>query len=488
MQPSDSGSTPLDCADALYRTRFARYTTALRNEMPDRVPLRPFVAEFTGVHADYTCQELAHDYEKAFDAARRCAADYDWDAVVANMVYLWTGLAQSLGLRYYAVPGIDIPADTGFQYREPPNDGAFMKADEYDQLIEDPTGFLYNVWLPRVSTQLSPIGEPCTPANNLALVKTSMAMMQYFSAFGPQVERLRRESGTVSAIAGILKAPMDIIADKLRGYLGLVDDLYERRDKVVAACEALAPHLLHVARVTSDPTGNVPIGFWMHRGGVPFVSPEIFENIYWATLKPIIQELWAEERQTLFYAEGNWDHHLASFAELPERSIVYHVDQGDLLKTRDVLGDRFCLSGGLPNTLLALGSPEEVRAEVKKILDEVASNGGYIMDASAIIQNDARVENLRAMTEATLECGVYDRGHAGTLVPGGPRPSSEDAKPGAFLANPPAHKPQPGECAPWTQKRAEIAEISGDEDLCRRIWREIDSLGNTFIWQMLVSF
>ena len=46
-------------------------------------------------------------------------------------------------------------------------------------------------------------------------------MMQYFAAFGAQNARLRRESGTVSAISGILKAPMDIIADKLRGYLGL---------------------------------------------------------------------------------------------------------------------------------------------------------------------------------------------------------------------------------------------------------------------------
>ena len=56
--------------EALYQQRLARYTTAMRNEMPDRVPLRPFVAEFTGTYAGYTCQELAHDYERAFAAAR----------------------------------------------------------------------------------------------------------------------------------------------------------------------------------------------------------------------------------------------------------------------------------------------------------------------------------------------------------------------------------------------------------------------------------
>ncbi len=97
----------------------------------------------------------------------------------------------------------------------------------------------------------------------------------------------------------------------------------------------------------------MPIGYWMHRGCVPFVNPDQFNNIYWPTVKPIIEELWADGHQTLFYAEGNWDHHLESFAELPDQSIVYHVDQGDIFEAHEVLGDKFCLSGGIPNFLLA---------------------------------------------------------------------------------------------------------------------------------------
>jgi uroporphyrinogen-III decarboxylase len=486
---STANASAVTQSEALYAERFARYTTAMRNEMPDRVPIRPFVAEFTGVYAGYNCQQLAHDYQQAFDAACKCAADFGWDAVVANMVYVWTGLAQSMGLKYYAIPGLEIPVDTGFQYREPSPTESFMQPTEYDALIEDPTGFLYNVWLPRVSTQLVPMGAPCTYQHNLALIKTAMAMLQYFYAFGPQVERLRTECGTVSAIAGILKAPLDILADKLRGYLGLVDDLFERRDKVVAACEALAPHLAHVALTTADPGGNVPVGLWMHRGGVPFVSHEIFKNIYWATLKPIVQELWAAGHQTLFYAEGNWDYHLDSFAELPDRSIVYHVDQGDIFRVHQALGHKFCLSGGVPNTMLALATPAEVRQRCKEIIEGVARDGGYIMDASAIVQNDATVANMRAMTEATLEYGVYSRGHSSAmLTPGGPRPQPQDARPGTFLWKPAASRPQPGECYPWSRKRAEIPKIEGDEQLFQKIWGNIEGLSNTFIWQMLLSF
>ena len=141
-----------------YRERLARYTTAMRNEQPDRVPIRPFVAEWTGRYAGYTCQELAHDYPKALDAVRKCALDFEWDALVPNMIATWTGMLQAMGLRYYAIPGIDLPPDVGHQYREPRPEEAYMRPDEYDQLIEDPTGYLLNVWLPRVAATAGSAG------------------------------------------------------------------------------------------------------------------------------------------------------------------------------------------------------------------------------------------------------------------------------------------------------------------------------------------
>ena len=91
-----------------------------------------------------------------------------------------------------------------------------MAEGDYDALVEDPTGYLYNMWLPRVANDVAPIGQPATMRNNLSFVKGGMAMMQYFAGLAQQNERLKVESGTVAAISGILKAPFDILADKLR--------------------------------------------------------------------------------------------------------------------------------------------------------------------------------------------------------------------------------------------------------------------------------
>ena len=469
--------------EELYSARLARYVTAMHKGMPDRVPLRPFAAEITARHAGFTCQDVTHDYRKAFEAVIRCCHDYDWDAAVANMVYVWTGLTQAAGLRYYGVPGIDVPADVCFQYREPADQTSFMKREEYDDLIADPVRFLYETWLPRVSSDFCERGQSVTFRNNLAFVKSSMAMMEYFTAFGPQVERMRTECGTVNAICGMLKAPLDILGDKFRGYVGLAFDLMEIPDKVQQACEALMPHLAYLALTGADPQCQAPIPIWMHRGCTPFISKQHFKSIYWPTLKPIVEALWAQGNQTLFYAEGKWDAHLEDFATLPEHSIVYHLDRTSPERAHEILGKKFCLSGGVPNVNLAFSTPEEVRAICRKLIETIGADGGYIMDASAIMQNDAKLENLKAMTDATREFGLY-------RSPSSPTPARPPA-PTATAGLPDwitQAVPRPGVCCPWTEKLRELPPIQGDEGLAKKVWDDIEGLAYTYIWHVVLSF
>jgi uroporphyrinogen-III decarboxylase len=364
-----------------------------------------------------------------------------------------------------------------------------MRADEYDALIEDPTGFLYNVWMPRISTEIAAIGHPATYRNNIALVKTAMAMLQYFYAFGPQVQQLKNECGVVSCISGIFKAPFDIIADKLRGYVGLVQDMHEQPDKVLAACKALAPHLCQVGLATADPNRQVPIGFWMHRGCVPFINPRQFESHYWPTLRPIIEEFWKHGHQTMFYAEGKWGAHLDAFAELPERSILFHVDRDDVFAVSKKLGHKFPISGGVPNVLLSYGKPDEVRDFCKRVIDEVAPDGGYIFDAGAIMQDDTSIANMRAMTDTARSYGAYKSFSPPAVTPPCDVPASVAERAGLNgLQGMPATKIPPGTCLPWDEKRKELPEITGDKAMVRRVWEQVDGLGNMFIWQLLLSF
>lgn len=471
--------------EALYHQRFTRYITAMRNGQPDRVPIRPLAAEITAKYAGFTCQQVTHDYRMAFEAVIRCCRDFDWDAAVPNMVYVWTGLTQAIGLRYYGVPGIDVGPEVAFQYREPAEEHAFMKREEYDELIDDPTRFLYETWLPRVCGEVCEKGRPVSYRNNISFVKGGMAMLDYFHAFGPQVERMRAECGTVSAICGMLKAPLDILGDKLRGYMALAFDLMEIPDKVEEACRALMPHLGYLALTGADPQRQIPIPIWMHRGCTPFISKNHFETIYWPTLRPILDALWAQENQVLLYAEGKWDAHLEEFAKLPAGSVIFHIDRSDAAEAHRILGGKFCLSGGVPNTLMAFGTPEEVKAHCQMLIEKLGEDGGYILDTSAIMQNDVSIENLKAMTDAASEYGVYRS--ASAVSSNAPELAGPAAKPGLpeWIT---ARKIAPGVCFPFEQKALELPPICGDPALVWRVWNDIEGLAYLYIWHVLLSF
>jgi hypothetical protein len=90
--------------EARYAERLSRYLTALRNGQPDRVPIRPFVAEFAAEYAGYTCQEATHDYEKAFAAVQRILAERcDFSPLSDRSIHY--ALLNDPPLRHAAKPG-----------------------------------------------------------------------------------------------------------------------------------------------------------------------------------------------------------------------------------------------------------------------------------------------------------------------------------------------------------------------------------------------
>jgi hypothetical protein len=229
----------------------------------------------------------------------------------------------------------------------------------------------------------------------------------------------------------------------------------------------------------------------MHRGCVPFINPKQFASHNWPTLKPIIEEFWKQGHQTLFYAEGKWKHHFDAFRELPDRSIVFHCDQDDIFEAHKKLHDKFALSGGIPNVLLSFGKADEVRAFCRRVLEEVARDGGYIMDAGAIMQDDTSIENLQALTETTREYGAYAGGThkpCAATAPCDLAPSVAERKRLTGMAGQPQSKVRPGVCFPWEERVKDLPEITGSPELIRRIWEDIDAFGNMYIWQLLLSF
>jgi uroporphyrinogen-III decarboxylase len=65
-----------------------------------------------------------------------------------------------------------------------------------------------------------------------------------------------------------------------------------------------------------------------------------------------------------------------------------------------------CFGGNVPVSMLKAGKPADVEDYVKRLLDDVAGDGGFILSTGAVL-DDALPENLHALIRTGKEYGVY---------------------------------------------------------------------------------
>ncbi len=80
-------------------------------------------------------------------------------------------------------------------------------------------------------------------------------------------------------------------------------------------------------------------------------------------------------------------------------------------KLKKQFGGKIVLWGGLDEQyILPFGTPEEVDAEVKRIIEIFAPGGGYVFSPAHVIQPDQPLENIFAMWKAVEKYGKYPIG------------------------------------------------------------------------------
>ena len=77
----------------------------------------------------------------------------------------------------------------------------------------------------------------------------------------------------------------------------------------------------------------------------------------------------------------------------------------NLVKAR--YGDKLALIGNIDMNLLRLGTPDQVREQVRQRIKDLAPGGGYAVGANPGISYYVRPENYDAMRQAVFEFGKY---------------------------------------------------------------------------------
>lgn len=65
-----------------------------------------------------------------------------------------------------------------------------------------------------------------------------------------------------------------------------------------------------------------------------------------------------------------------------------------------------CFWGNVPASLMVAGTPQQVKDDVKELIDIFGDNGGLIIDSTMGLPDESKEENVQALTEAVHEYGV----------------------------------------------------------------------------------
>ena len=80
----------------------------------------------------------------------------------------------------------------------------------------------------------------------------------------------------------------------------------------------------------------------------------------------------------------------------------------DVAQIKRDYGDRLAFWGGMGiQQIMPWGTPAEVRAEVKRLIEILGAGGGYLISPTHVLEPEVPWENIRAFFDAVEEFGAY---------------------------------------------------------------------------------
>lgn len=398
---------------ARYAGKMKRVMDAVELRQPDRVPTAFQATFWLARYGGITYRELMYDYAKACQITRRAVLEFDPDLYYPVHATTLGPLSEVTGYKMIQWPGYGVGDNQPFQYI----DREYMSADEYDDFLFDPTGYYLDKYLPRIAAVFEGIEElpkfaglyyhrllasmrqfanPGVVKSLAALQEVARVAQEFFkSAVEFQAEM--KALGFPLTQGMITNAPFDYLGDYFRGARGILTDMRRRPDKLLAAMEKarvlLTRQIIAGAKATSNDFVFIPI----HWAPDSFMSPEQFKTFWWPTFRTMLHEMIDNGLIPVCLWESDCTSRMEVIADIPRGKAVYWFERADLVRAKEVLGDVVCLRGNVSPSLMTTGTPAEVDAACRRLIEKVGRDGGFILDCAFGIPDESPLENVRAL-------------------------------------------------------------------------------------------
>jgi len=388
-----------EATERRFREKENRVNTAIALGVPDRVPvitngLSFYPAYYSGISfADY-----CNDRRKCRAAYLKFVSENTWfdEMFPAQMINI--GKLVSLSqVDFIRLPGIHLEENMTYQFVEKER----LASDEYPQFIQEGYEYFQRVIMPRIS----PLYHPEYGWGKRRLAKLIKELLSFTFFYNRIVNTVEGEYGLPVDTAAMFFEPYDLAAILFRGLTGISTDLFRCPEMVERVTEMLAPVVISVYE-------NFVVGSGL-RGAVILcerafsLSPRRFARFSLPTLKKVVDALIERGILPIITLEGDCTHLFEFMLEFPEGKCICNIDTGDIFKARNILEGHMCIAGNVPMNMMVTGTPDNIREYCKRLIQEVAPGGGYLLSGALGIPDNARPENVRAMVEYTIEHGKY---------------------------------------------------------------------------------
>ena len=385
---------------ALYRERIGRFDAVMNKRIPDRVPIIPNMGTWmyhqSGVSVRRAFTEDPDEIVRA--AAWLNDALPMMDGLISTSNTIPINLASRLG------EGIYVVSDSGVQIRG--GGGKLMEPEEYPLLKSDPLRFFANVMIPRKFDSL----RGASFERKVDIIKQAFRDFVEFNHFNAHADaRIESELGLPLITKGTNFLAPDVVLDYLRDFVGISRDVRRCPDELLEACLSLYDFILGMFRESLPPQDPKLIFSPLH---LPtYLRPKDFAKLYLPFMKRYLQEVSVERGYSVyFFMENEWMPYLDLLQELPDNTkFVGLFESGNLAEIKRRLGDKMVVMGGMPVSLLYMGTKDAVIDKAKECLDTLAPGGGYIFssDKTLLTSTDGKLENVVAACEYIAAHGKY---------------------------------------------------------------------------------
>lgn len=399
----------------LFNERVQRLADNVALKETDHSPFIYGTRFWAAAYKGITFKEFMYNADAAIDATREAVRFLKPDAFGAT-VYAFGDAMETLDYRPMQWPGHGTGDNVCFQYL----DKEFMPAEDYDAFLFDPTGYYIREYLPRIAGGFEPLKHfPDLPNQTEWGVITGLrafanpelqeGLKNLFKA-GEQVDATMKKIGAFiqemadegypPAAGGFCKSPYDHFVDAMRGSKGGMLDMFRHPEKLIASMEKCREFIYRGIKEGAERSGCPYIFMPMHWGLDGFMSPDQFKTYFWPELRKIIIQLIEDDLIPTILWEGNCTSRLEIIGDIPAGKAVYWFEATDMFKAKEILGDTVCIRGNVPASLLITGTPDDVDDYCKTLIKKVGKGGGFMLDGSASIPDEARNENVLAMAES----------------------------------------------------------------------------------------